>query len=114
MIDGWKSFAHDKNIDWTLVDQGVWRKIMTYNAAVMMVKVKFEKGAIGTLHHHPHIQISYVSKGSFEVEIDKAKCILQEGDAFLVQSGKTHGVVCLEEGILIDVFNPIREDFIEK
>jgi hypothetical protein len=35
---------------------------MAYNDTLMLVKVDFEKGAIGTRHHHPHLQISYVAK----------------------------------------------------
>ena len=78
----------------------------------MMVKVKFEKDAVGALHSHPHLQSSYIAKGKFEVTIDGKTSLLGEGDSFFVESTLMHGVVCKEEGLLIDIFNPCREDFL--
>ena len=97
---------------WLKVDPGVERMIMGYNKDLMMVKVKFEKDAIGTLHSHPHIQSTYIAKGKFEVTIDGKTSLLREGDSFFVESTLMHGVVCKEEGLLIDIFNPCREDFL--
>ena len=95
------------------VAEGVSRKILCYDKNLMMVRVEFEKGAIGTLHQHPHIQMSFVECGSFEVEIDGNKKILNAGDVFYVHSNLIHGVVCLEKGVLMDMFNPMREDFVQ-
>jgi quercetin dioxygenase-like cupin family protein len=78
----------------------------------MMVHILFEKGAIGTLHHHVHRQISYVESGSFEVTIDGNTTILKQGDCFFVAPDLVHGVVALEKGSLVDVFTPARMDFL--
>lgn len=107
-------FIQDKNIPWEETGEGVRRKIMAYDNNLMLVKVDFKKGAIGNLHHHPHVQLSYVEAGAFEVEIGGEKKLLKAGDVFHVPSNAVHGVVCLEEGVLIDIFNPMREDFIPK
>ena len=77
-----------------------------------MVCVRFAKGAIGSLHHHVHRQITYIESGSFEVTIDGNKSILQKGDCFFVTPDLEHGVVALEQGMLVDVFTPCREDFL--
>lgn len=45
-----KRFVHDQSLEWEVVGEGLKRKIMSYDNHVMMVKVAFEKGAIGTLH----------------------------------------------------------------
>ena len=107
-----KTFIENREIHWETVASGVRRKIMTWDAKLMLVKVDFEKGAIGTLHKHPHVQITHVESGIFEVEIDGEKKILTTGDAFYVPSNLLHGVVCLEAGVLIDTFSPMREDFV--
>ena len=86
---------------------------MAYDDSLMVVKVDFEKDAIGALHHHYHSQISHVEKGVFEVQINGAKKILKAGDVFIVPPNVVHGAVCLEAGVLIDVFSPMREDFIK-
>lgn len=78
----------------------------------MMVKVIFEVGAVGTLHHHPHTQVTYVESGVFETSIDGEIKILGKGDGFYAAPHKIHGVVCKEAGVLIDVFSPHREDFL--
>ena len=95
------------------VAPGMTRQIMGYDKDLMLVKVNFEEGAIGYKHKHPHQQVSYVVNGKFEVEIAGIKEILGEGDCFVVPENSIHGVVCLKEGILIDTFSPMREDFVD-
>ena len=108
-----KVFIENKDIPWEQVDAGVKRKIMAWDENLMLVKVDFEKGGVGTLHNHYHSQISHVESGVFEVEIGGVKKVLTAGDAFIIPSNLMHGAVCLEAGTLIDVFSPMREDFIK-
>ncbi len=107
-------FIQDNNILWETTAIGVKRKIMAYEETLMLVKVAFETGGIGTLHQHPHVQITHVESGRFEVEIGGREKVLTAGDAFFIPSNVLHGVVCLEAGVLIDVFSPMREDFINR
>src|ERR1043165_6000798 len=90
------AFTSAGAIEWEQLGGGVERKILGYDDQVMMVVVRFEKGAIGSLHHHVHRQVSYVESGKFEVEIDGKKKILQQGDSFFVAPDSVHGVVALE------------------
>lgn len=107
-----EKLIQDALIDWIELGEGIRRKIMAQNEALMLVKVDFDQHAIGTLHHHPHTQASYVSKGKFEITIGSEKSILEAGDVYFVPSGEIHGAVCLEKGELIDVFSPRRDDFL--
>lgn len=91
---------------------GMQRKILGYNRNLMLVKVWFDEGAIGEVHAHSHSQTAYVVKGKFEVMVDGRKEILGPGGCFFVPSGADHGAVCLEQGILLDIFSPAREDFL--
>lgn len=109
-----KQFIKDSDIDWEDLGGGVKRKIMSYDENVMMVKVAFETGGIGSLHNHVHRQISYVDSGVFEITIEENKKILKQGDAFFIPPNLVHGALCIEKGILIDIFTPFREDFISK
>ena len=102
----------DDDLDWLTVEDGIRRKVMAYNDALMLVKVAFEKGRKGALHHHRHLQISYVASGVFEITIAQNVRILRGGDVYFVPENAVHGAVCLEAGVLIDVFSPLREDFI--
>ncbi len=93
--------------------EGVARKILAFTDELMCVENHFEKGGVGALHQHPHTQITYVVSGEFEFEIDGVKKVVKAGDTMLKKDGVVHGCVCLEEGILLDIFNPMREDFLK-
>jgi quercetin dioxygenase-like cupin family protein len=105
-------FIENKEIPWEVLGGGVERKIMAWDDKLMVVKVAFEKGGVGVLHQHYHTQISHVESGLFEVEIGGEKKVLGAGDAFYIPPNVMHGAVCLEAGILIDCFSPMREDFV--
>ena len=109
-----KTLISDSNIDWEDLGAGIKRKIMAYDDQLMLVKVAFEQDSIGTVHNHPHLQMSYVAEGSFEVTMGNEKKILNQGDVFFAPSNVFHGVICLQKGLLIDIFNPHREDFLKK
>lgn len=109
-----KEFIKDDEFDWEVVGEGIKRKIMGYDDSIMMVNVLFEKGSVGTPHEHYHSQVTNVAKGSFEVTIGGVSKVMKQGDCFYIPPHVVHGVVCLEDGLLIDVFSPIREDFMQK
>ena len=108
-----KFVIENSTVAWQEVADGVKRKIMVYGDQIMLVRVAFEAGAIGVLHQHYHVQVTNVESGVFEVEIDCEKQIVKAGDVFYVPSNLMHGAVCIEQGVLIDVFSPKREDFIQ-
>jgi len=107
-----KDFIVSKDIQAESVSEGVTREILGYNENLMMVKVSFEKGSIGEIHSHPHVQSSYIVAGKFEITIDGKKQVLSAGEGFFVSSAKAHGVVCIEEGSIIDTFTPSRKDYL--
>ncbi len=108
-----KEFLIDQDQEWEVVGEGVKRKIMGYDDKIMLVKVHFDKGGIGYEHKHYHSQTTYVASGSFEFKIGNQIKIVKEGDSVYIPPNELHGAECLETGILIDVFSPIREDFME-
>jgi len=107
------NYYKSENIEMEDLGGGVKRQILGYESKLMLVKVYFEKGAIGAVHNHTHQQVSYVEKGCFEVSINDKMEMCKSGDCFTVPDDVKHGVVALEEGILIDSFSPMREDFLK-
>ena len=105
-------FAIGAEIPWEPAGDGVVRKVLTYADGVMMVRVAFAAGAVGPPHSHPHVQCSLVESGVFDVTIAGDTRRLAAGDGFLVPSGAVHGAVNVEAGALLDVFTPMREDFV--
>lgn len=106
-------FTFNQDITATNCEPGVTRKILSYSDDLMMCEITFEKDARGNVHSHPHLQITYVAKGSFEFTIDGETKIVKQGDSVYMPANSVHGVHALEESILVDVFNPKRDDFLK-
>ncbi|MEM6326993.1 MAG: cupin domain-containing protein [Bacteroidota bacterium] len=111
-IQGSGPFITSADIEWEAPDPGITRQVLGYDGELMLVRVVFEAGAIGSPHAHPHRQVSYVTRGAFEVTIDGETTTLREGDSFFVAPDLVHGAVCTEAGELLDVFAPARETFV--
>lgn len=111
-----KNFVYDADNEWErTADPGeVYRKVMGYNDNMMMVKVKFTKGSQGKAHSHPHCQITYVESGAFEFFIGSDTMVVKAGDVLMKEPNVIHGCTCLEDGMLIDTFTPMRSTFIAK
>lgn len=105
-------FVDDQALPWEPVAEGVKRKIMTYDANLMMVKVAFETGGIGAAHRHVHTQMSYVASGVFTITIGDETQTVRTGDAYYIPSNVHHKAVCEEAGELVDLFTPMREDLV--
>ncbi|MFT3933045.1 MAG: cupin domain-containing protein [Chitinophagaceae bacterium] len=106
------SFLFDAALPWQDMKNGTQRQLFGYDDKIMMLKIKFEKGAIGATHHHPHSQVTYIESGAFDMTIDNVTKRLNTGDGYFVPSNAVHGIVCIEAGMLVDVFSPHREDFL--
>ena len=107
-----KVFVENEDKEWENLNNGVRRKIMAYDDNLMVVRLELKKGSIGSIHKHFHSQITNIESGKFEITIDNKKKILKSGDVFYIPPNTDHGCVCIENGILIDVFSPMRKDFV--
>jgi quercetin dioxygenase-like cupin family protein len=107
-------FQSGEEIAWDEVGGGIKRKIYGYDNQLMLVKMEFEKGAIGALHHHYHTQVSYVESGVFELTIGDEKKVLKQGDGYFVPADVVHGLLCLEPGALVEAFAPYRADLLQR
>lgn len=92
--------------------EGVIRRVLAYCDGLMCVENTFKEGAVGALHSHPHTQITYVVSGTFSFTIDGQTKIVCKGDTLLKEDGVVHGCTCLKAGVLLDIFTPMREDFV--
>lgn len=96
-----------------LVDPGIRRQILGYNAELMTCRVWFDEGAVGSVHAHPHSQVTFVEKGRFRFRVGEEERIVEAGDCVFIPPHSLHGALCLEAGILLDNFSPARADFLE-
>ena len=107
------SFVRSAEVGWEHTADGVRRQVLGHGTDLMIVRVEFEQGAVGALHKHPHRQASHVLSGRFEVTVGDDTTELHAGDCFYTEADVSHGVRAIEAGALLDVFTPVREDFLQ-
>lgn len=95
-----------------IVGEGVTRRVLAYEEEMMMVEVGFKQGSVGAIHSHPHIQATFVLEGEFEFTLGEEKAIVKQNDTLTIPKDLLHGVLCIKQGRLLDVFTPMRKDFV--
>lgn len=110
-----KTFVCENETKWETIGDGITRQILGYDGHIMMVKIKAEKsGPVGVEHAHYHPQVTYVSSGKFEFTIGNEKKVVTAGDGMYMEPDVRHSCICIEPGIIVDCFSPMREDFLKK
>lgn len=106
-------YTENKNIAPDDLGGGVTRKVLSYSENLMAVELHFEKGAVGAKHSHPHEQIGYIASGKLIYQEDGSEDKeLQTGDTYYVSPNVVHGIQVLEDTVLLDIFTPMRKDFV--
>ena len=93
-------------------EPGMIRQIGAFSPHLMLVRHEFKKGWVGAAHAHPHHQLVYVDKGSIAITVDGVTQTAIAGDSFVVNGGVTHQASALEDSEVLDVFTPVREDYV--
>ena len=94
------------------IADGIERQ-MVVGDRLMVCRLRLQPHVVTAVHSHPHEQITLVERGRAEFFIDGEKRIAKPGDILHFPSNIRHGATMLdEEVVLIDIFSPIREDFL--
>ena len=112
-----KEQLQPQHTDWTSVpvehlEAGIERQ-MIVGEKVMICRLRFAPHVVTPAHDHPHEQMTLVERGRVLFSIGDQQRIAKAGDVLHFPSGTWHGATMLdEEEILVDIFSPIREDFL--
>ena len=87
------------------------RKAM-HGAQITMARFRFDKGNKVAVHHHVNDQITTVESGSVRMSMGDDECVMKAGDVVHVPPDVPHGNEALEDTIIVEVFSPVREDWI--
>jgi quercetin dioxygenase-like cupin family protein len=91
---------------------GAQRKILSYGGKLMLVEFTFEANKASWLHSHPHEQVGYVVSGEIDFNMEgHAPVRLVAGGSYYVPPDVKHNVVTYAPTVLLDVFTPMRDDF---
>jgi quercetin dioxygenase-like cupin family protein len=89
------------------------RKIVTGDKA-MVAQVFLKKDAVVPEHHHESEQITYILEGALKFEIEGKEIVVRKGEVLSIPSNVPHRAVALEDTIDLDIFSPIRTDWLSK
>ena len=112
-----KISASTQHTDWSKVpveklEEGIERQ-MIVGEKLMVCRLRFAPRIVTPAHEHPHEQITIVERGRVLFVIGAEERIAEAGDVLHFPPNSWHGATMLdEEVILIDIFSPVREDFL--
>ncbi|HIJ81588.1 MAG TPA: cupin domain-containing protein [Desulfuromonadales bacterium] len=91
---------------------GIKMKTLVYGDKTLMVEFRLRKGAILPLHSHPHEQTGYLVSGTMRLTTGEETQNVQPGDSWCIAGGVQHGAEIIEDSVAVEVFSPVREDYL--
>jgi quercetin dioxygenase-like cupin family protein len=109
--------AHPQHTDWEKIPverlEGGIERQMIVGEKLMICRLRFAPRTVTPAHDHPHEQMTFVERGRVLFTIGAEQRIAEAGDILHFPPNSWHGATMLdEEVILIDIFSPVREDFL--
>jgi quercetin dioxygenase-like cupin family protein len=95
----------------TMLD-GIRMKTLVHGERTLLSEFKLDKGAVIPKHQHPQEQTGYLISGSLRFSIGEESQIANPGDSWNLPSEIVHGAEALEDSVVIEVFSPVREDYL--
>jgi len=89
------------------------RKVISGEKA-MVAQVFLKKDAVVPEHHHESEQITYILEGALKFELEGEEVIVRQGEVLHIPSNVPHRAVALEDTLDLDIFSPIRTDWLTK
>lgn len=92
--------------------QGVSLDSLAVGEKSIVCKMNYVLGDFADRHKHPHEQSGYVISGKYHITIEDKEYDLLPGDSYAIPGNTPHSFKVIEAGEVIDVFTPIREDYL--
>ena len=92
--------------------EGIRQKTTVYGEKSLMTEFLLDKGATLPRHAHPYEQTGYLIKGHIRLQVEGKEFDATPGDSWCIFANATHGAEILEDSIAIEVFSPVREDYL--
>ncbi len=89
----------------------LWRKVITGEKA-MVAQVFIAQGGVVPTHQHESEQISYIVEGALKFELEGKEIVVRKGEVLHIPSNVPHRAVALEDTLDLDIFSPIRIDWL--
>jgi len=92
--------------------EGIKFKTLVYGERTLFAEFRLEKGSKLPRHTHPHEQTGYLVGGRMRLSIGEETFEVEPGDSWCIPGNIEHGGETIEDSVAIEVFSPVREDFL--
>jgi len=91
---------------------GVRLKTLVYGDKTLLTEARLDKGSCLPRHAHPHEQTGYLVSGRCRFSIGEDTFEVERGDSWCIPGNVKHGVEALADSVAVEVFSPVREDYL--
>jgi quercetin dioxygenase-like cupin family protein len=105
-------FAKHTPSDYLKPLPGVEQKTLVWGKNTLMAEFRLACGSVLPRHSHPHEQTGYLVSGHLRLYLADEAQEVRPGDSWCVPEGAEHGADALEDSVAVEVFSPVREDYI--
>ena len=91
---------------------GIRQKTLVYGQRTLMTEFRLRKGSSLPLHRHPHEQTGYLVSGRIQLTVNGKVNDCRPGDSWCIPADMEHGAQILEDALAIEIFSPVREEYI--
>jgi quercetin dioxygenase-like cupin family protein len=104
---------HNKG-DYTNPLPGIRQKTLVFGDRTLMTEFLLTKDRVLPNHSHPYEQTGYLVKGRIILKIGETEYDTMVGDSWCIPSNVNHGAKIIEDSVAIEIFSPVREDYLLK
>lgn len=105
-------FCKNEDEGYTQLIKGIHIKTLVYGEKTLTAKFRLEKGSSLPMHSHPHEQTGYLISGKISFVIAGNTLVAEPGDSWCIASGEVHSAEIIENSVAIEVFSPMREEYL--
>ena len=109
-----RMFTHQSSVSAREVLKGIELRTLAWGQNTLLAQFNLKKETLIPNHSHPHEQTGYLVSGRLRLTVDGSSYEAAPGDSWCIPSGVPHGAEALEESVAIEVFSPVREDYLPK
>ena len=102
-----------KNVEREQLNPLIDREMLVGNK-IMLARVLMKKGAHVPLHQHHNEQVTYIQEGALKFAVGGKEIVVRAGEVLCIPSNMPHEAWALEDTVDLDVFDPPREDWLNK
>ncbi len=92
--------------------EGILRRTLAHGDRTVICEFSFKKGAVVPSHSHIYEQTGYLISGKLLFTINGDEREVNPGDGWCIKGNVEHSAFVPEDTVLVEVFSPVREDYL--